>query len=110
MYHAIVLEDLLDVLNLATGSTNVMSSAASARLTELVRAALALPGRHDVSRWAIPMFNDSVSWRCARAGGASRVCRRNRTLPRPPPQQHRLRSSIGRIRASMAIAAGRRCC
>lgn len=61
MYHAIVLEDMLDVLSLSVGSVGLMSDADVAALAR--RAGSALSYLQDVTFPAgrLPMFNDSVA-------------------------------------------------
>ena len=61
MYHAIVLEDLLDVLNFAISNKELMPHSIIEDLTELARAALAHLDDTTFPDGSISMFNDSVS-------------------------------------------------
>jgi uncharacterized heparinase superfamily protein len=61
MYHAIVLEDMLDVLSISIGSVGLMSDADVAALVRRARNALGYLQDLTSPTGQLPMFNDSVA-------------------------------------------------
>jgi uncharacterized heparinase superfamily protein len=60
MYHAVVLQDMLDVLSLSLGSAGLMSDAELAALTRAAGSALSYLRDLTFPAERLPMFNDSV--------------------------------------------------
>jgi uncharacterized heparinase superfamily protein len=61
MYHALVLQDMLDVLSLAIGSPDLISATATARLLQKSGDALSFLEDVTFPGGRLPMFNDSVA-------------------------------------------------
>lgn len=60
MYHAIALEDLLDVINLARATPGLLPAAVLAELIDTAAAAAAYLAKTTPPSGGLPMFNDSV--------------------------------------------------